>query len=95
MSEQDKAAPVEQKPVAWMYDWQIDGEIVRDWVSQDYDEAHSPTMQCHNSRPLYTHPKEWVGLTEEEVHNIEGYDERRILYHFARAIEAKLKEKNT
>ena len=49
------AAPV-QEPVAWMYDWEIEGEVVRDWVSQDYDEAHSPTMGCHNIRALYTTP---------------------------------------
>jgi len=41
--------------------------------------------------------KEWVGLTDEEVEkagklNIEG--DRMLLYSFAKAIEAKLKEKN-
>ena len=53
------------EPVAWMYDWydeteDIDGApvggIVNDWISKDYDEAHSPTMGCHNIRPLYTAP---------------------------------------
>jgi hypothetical protein len=48
---------------------------------------------------LYTHPKEWVGLTDDEVSKIidkvigfnscAGWEEE-----FARAIEAKLKEKN-
>jgi hypothetical protein len=48
-------------PVAWMYDWYADGIIVADWVSRDYDEAHSPTMGCHNIRPLYVRPQqaEW------------------------------------
>ena len=55
----------EPEPVAWMYDWydeteDIDGVpiggIVHDWISKDYDEAHSPTMGCHNIRPLYTAP---------------------------------------
>ena len=50
--------------------------------------------------PVYLHPKEWVGLTDEEVSEIIdaeigfnscwGPEET-----FARAIEAKLKEKNT
>ena len=50
--------------------------------------------------PLYTHPAQWVGLTEEEVSKIIdevigfnscwGPEEK-----FARAIEAALKEKNT
>ena len=42
--------------------------------------------------PLYTHPKEWVGLTDEEIDECDwGQSER----DHARAIEAKLKEKNT
>jgi hypothetical protein len=58
-----------QEPVAWMYDWEIDGEVVRDWISGDYDEAHSPTMRCHNIRPLYTTPQPAPALLEaaEEV----------------------------
>ena len=47
----------DQEPVAWMYDWDADGELVRDWVSRDYGEAHSPTNGCCNIRPLYTHPQ--------------------------------------
>jgi|LauGreSuBDMM15SN_2_FD.fasta_scaffold267680_2 hypothetical protein len=50
--------------------------------------------------PLYTHPPQrtWVGLTNNELQPIA--DEYRILFgswveDFARAIEAKLKEKNT
>jgi hypothetical protein len=37
----------------------------------------------------------WVGLTDEEIHNTKGYREDRELYRFAKAIEAKLKERNT
>jgi len=36
----------------------------------------------------------WVGLTDEQIHNTAGYQETREMYSFARAIEAKLKEKN-
>jgi hypothetical protein len=39
--------------------------------------------------------REWVGLTDEEIHDMNGYEEDRRMYRFARAIEAKLKEKNT
>jgi hypothetical protein len=35
--------------------------------------------------------KEWVGLTEDEIQNCYGGE----IDDFARAIEAKLKEKNT
>lgn len=39
--------------------------------------------------------REWVGLTDAEIHDMNGYEEDRRMYRFARAIEAKLKEKNT
>ena len=41
--------------------------------------------------------REWVGLTEQEqgaiMENLNAYGKN--LYEFARAVEAKLKEKNT
>ena len=39
--------------------------------------------------------RQWIGLTDEEIHNIKGYREDRELFRFAKVIEAKLKEKNT
>ena len=60
----------------------------------------------HKAYELSGHPlpweggETWVGLTDEEIWNTEEYklcltpEETRILYRFARAIEAKLKEKN-
>ena len=39
-------------------------------------------------------PKQWVGLTDAEIHDMNGYEEDRRMYRFVRAIEAKLKEKN-
>jgi hypothetical protein len=90
-----------QEPVAWMYDWEAEGELVRNWVSQYYDEAHSPTMGCHNIRPLYTtppaaQPAAWVGLTDEEVDEAARYCVRtgQSVNSAIRAIEAKLREKN-
>jgi hypothetical protein len=43
--------------------------------------------------PLYAHPKEWVGLTDEEIENI--YMETMNFQQNARALEAKIKDKNT
>lgn len=46
---------------------------------------------CNKQSPLV---REWVGLTDEELHGViraGGYDS---MEEFARAIEAKLKEKN-
>lgn len=48
------------------------------------------TVTCISSKPA----KQWVGLTDQEIHEIDGYEEDRKMYRFARAIEAKLKEKN-
>jgi hypothetical protein len=44
--------------------------------------------------PVYLHPKEWVGLTDEEFHDlqIENIDDPWANF---KAIEAKLKELNT
>jgi len=41
--------------------------------------------------PLYTHPKEWQGLSDDDLAFVNNLSD----YEFARAIEAKLKEKNT
>lgn len=54
-------------------------------------------------QPLYTTPPQrtWVGLTEEEIFSCENsvpdeaVTDRDWCIHFAQAIEAKLKEKNT
>ena len=56
-----------------------------------------PTKRLPDFVPLYTEPREWVGLTEIEICDIEA-DELTSAssetFSFARAIEAKLKEKN-
>jgi hypothetical protein len=48
----------------------------------------------HDGKPWPVAPKPWVGLTDEEIDtwNIVGHESLR---EFVRAIEAKLKEKNT
>jgi hypothetical protein len=50
-------------------------------------------------KPNYTEPKEWVGLTDEEVGMLTVFDglhhvEVPLLAKFIRYIEAKLREKN-
>jgi hypothetical protein len=75
-----------QEPVAWMSQG---GDVSR---SKTYFEE----MGFMNLIPLYTTPpaaqRPWVGLTEDEV--IDVFKEKNAI-KFARAIEAKLKEKNT
>ena len=57
----------------------------REWWKERFGEE--PKIECPNCKPK----RKWVGLTDEEIwsrEEVDGYD-------FARAIEAKLKEKNT
>jgi hypothetical protein len=53
-------------------------------------------------QPLYTTPpkREWVGLTDEEIQKVVSkkwwdWEDAFDIEGFSRAIEAKLKEKNT
>ena len=48
-----------------------------------------------NGTPFYTHPKEWQGLSDEEILDIKVKAGLGNWYDFSHAIEAKLKEKNT
>jgi hypothetical protein len=81
------------KPVAWMYDFLNSDnrdEVIRDWVTQSQEDIKRENG--FNVRPLYAAPRQWVGLTDEEIEHIADseYEEA-----FVRLIEAKLKEKNT
>lgn len=80
-----RLAKPEQEPVAWWHDM---GDVVDLNVSG-------------RGVPLYTAPpkREWQGLTDEEIEKL-VYDIRSqttgvvAVAHVARAIEAKLKQKN-
>jgi hypothetical protein len=84
----DRLAQPEPEPVAYRY-W---NEHNKCYFFCDYPEPNDGSIY----EPLYTAtPKrEWVGLTDEEIDgwNIVGHESLR---DFVRAIEAKLKEKNT
>lgn len=76
----------EQEPVAWM----SPGKERLEFSRKD-------TVYGSHTIPLYTTPprREWVGLTEEEIYPL--YSEPSSdaeMVEFARAIEAKLREKN-
>ena len=78
-----------QEPVAWMRE---DGQR----VTTASDRHNYPDYETRYSIPLYTHPPQrtWVGLTDEEVWSAcDGVDGS--VPRYAKAIEAKLKEKNT
>jgi hypothetical protein len=81
-----------QEPVAWMH--RHAGEIT------EFNDFQS----CQYCEPLYTHPHQWQGLTDDEIEYWEclkappvhpDFLEDDSWREFARCIEAKLKEKNT
>ena len=61
--------------------------MIRNRMQEEIDELRQAIEQAET--------REWVGLTDEEIHDMNGYEEDRRMYRFARAIEAKLREKNT
>ncbi len=78
-----------QEPVAW-----IVGNHGHCTTKKDWAEKYS-----NHIKPLYTHPHQWQGLSDDEIDALEHNDftcwGRDDLIVFARAIEQALKEKNT
>ena len=82
----ERLAQAKQEPVAWMYDCGNGGRM----YAEELDNVPGWI-------PLYTAPRQWQDLTDEEIYlNTNNIDrgERGWAVKFARAIEAKLKEKN-
>jgi hypothetical protein len=89
-----------QEPVAWM--WLQNGNPVNAFVMKPQIDEKYWEERGFTNAPLYTAPprKEWVGLTDFEINKItnspQPVDETSSGYvlPFAKAIQAKLKEKN-
>jgi len=96
-----------QEPVAW-YDSESG------WTDfHSFKPARKPSSPSAKWLPLYAHPqpkrnvaspREWVGLTDEERHEIREWQKIQeelgpvwapMMLYLYEAIEAKLKEKNT
>ena len=56
---------MEQEPVAWMYDWLCDGNLITGWIA--HNESEIPKTVASNVRPLYTTPPQRKPLTNEEI----------------------------
>jgi len=66
------------------------------WPESALEQAKRNTIEAITAlRQALETDKQWVGLTDEEIHDMNGYEEDRKMYRFARDVEAKLKEKNT
>ena len=98
-----QALETEQEPFEY---W----NAVEGWVKIDEVREHFNAVGCgtiyksagEGRSPLYTAPpkKEWVGLTDEEIQKVVSkkwwdWEDAFDIEGFSRAIEAKLKEKNT
>jgi hypothetical protein len=92
-----QALETEQEPVAWITDGGK-GELW--WYqSSKFDEEGNLIGPNPDDIPLYTAPpqREWVGLTDQEINSVcykRDWTAPWTDTTFARAIEAKLKEKN-
>jgi hypothetical protein len=87
-----KNTPAQQEPVAWMHK--------ETGLLRQANKAKGGDFEPNHWTPLYTTPpaaqRQWVGLTQQDIdiafddtQEGGGFDE------FARAIEQRLKEKNT
>jgi len=92
-----EALETEQEPVAWVTDGGK-GELW--WYqSSKFDEEGNLIGPNPDDIPLYAAPpkKQWVGLTDQEINSVRYQRDWTAPWTdttFARAIEAKLKEKN-
>jgi hypothetical protein len=97
-----------QEPVAWMnpHGGFLSASYIDEFASGLDKEIHNiplyiappapqpvPVKTYHDGKPWPVAPKPWVGLTDEEVMQTMSGDWTSQFY-FARAIEAKLREKN-
>jgi alkanesulfonate monooxygenase SsuD/methylene tetrahydromethanopterin reductase-like flavin-dependent oxidoreductase (luciferase family) len=84
----EEALAQTQEPVAW---FSPSGNLYK-------TRFHATANGEQVVTPLYTSPPQrtWVGLTDEEIaKEFYKFEAAGAWYQFARAIEAKLKEKNT
>ena len=63
-------------------------------MTDSYDQGVKDALESIKEGLDALPKREWVGLTDEDIHNTAGYSETREMYKFALALIAKLKEKN-
>ena len=83
---------LEQEPVAWM--WTVNNGGGYSSRGIGFEQTDIP-FAVHT--PLYTQPKKWVGLTDEEreeIHDSFEFQNKWDGWEYEKAIEAKLREKN-
>jgi hypothetical protein len=77
-----------QEPVAWMV-------YTQNGVSVYVTDNPVDIQDGQRALPLYAAPRQWVGLTDEEIKEIvHTYPRPMGPLNFARAVEQRLKEMN-
>jgi hypothetical protein len=91
----DRLAKPEQEPVAWELRMGNTDRVLIE-ITNNLQKAHDWKASLNEVVPLYTTPRPWVGLTDEEVkHMLELFViPPQHIEMVVQAIEAKLKEKN-
>ena len=64
-------------------------------IDTSAERVHETDKSIHDDDDIQEYKKPWVGLTNEEMENLVGFMRGNTMIDFARAIEAKLKERNT
>jgi hypothetical protein len=85
----------EQEPVAWRFG---SGTWLNREIHWRYIDTLEGTEGLRGLEPLYTAPRPWVGLTDEEIKSLPSwwpsYEDAPALIKLVKDVEAKLKEKN-
>ena len=88
--------PAQQEPVTWGVDWGKAGDISCVSIIKRLPDGRIEVVAVEYAPYSYTSPpaqRTWVGLTDEEKHEIRY--SHMTSAEFIEFIEAKLKEKNT
>ena len=77
------------QPVAWLYDFIIDGEVVENWITQDFKDIEN--SNGFNVRKLYATQQQSIPLAEQIIFELADkhlYGGKNYgVFSFARAIE--------
>ena len=99
----ERLAQPEQEPVAWMYHGIRHDDTPHERPSLIWKPEYMDVMSAEKgakATPLYTAPRQWQGLTQREIDELwdlhhDDYGNALSATGYERAIEAKLRAKNT
>jgi hypothetical protein len=87
----------EQKPVAWIKNDELAYMSAAERIGEVQWKTNLGLKPEPGDVPLYVAPREWIGLTDEDIADLHTEWAKGNLWdgwNYERAIESKLKEKN-